>query len=52
MNCPQCGQTMNHHADKILLDGFDAADGLHVQLIESYSCPNCGANESRMVGPE
>lgn len=48
MKCPNCGHTMNHHADKLLLDGIDN-DGADSQLVEAYSCPHCGANASRLV---
>lgn len=49
MKCPNCGHAMNHHADKLLLDGFESEADAGSQLIEGYSCPHCGANASRIV---
>ncbi len=49
MTCPNCGHTMNHHADKLLLDDPEAQTAAYSQLIEAYSCPHCGANASKMV---
>jgi hypothetical protein len=51
MKCPNCGHPMNHHADKLLLyddPNLDAAS----PLLESYSCPHCGANDARLVQPD
>jgi predicted RNA-binding Zn-ribbon protein involved in translation (DUF1610 family) len=48
--CPRCGAEMNHHADKLLLDGqqteaqSDFPDGT---LLRFYSCPQCGAASSQ-----
>jgi hypothetical protein len=47
MNCPVCGATMNHHADKI---DFSAASAngekvdkdLDSDVQEVYGCPKCG----------
>lgn len=47
MKCPDCGYTMNHHGDKLLLDSFETDGEYRPQLIEAHSCPNCGANASR-----
>jgi hypothetical protein len=43
---------MNHHADKALLDNIEAQSESGAELIESYSCPHCGANASRITGYE
>jgi hypothetical protein len=40
---------MNHHADKLLLDGFESEGDAGSQLIEGHSCPHCGTNASRIV---
>ena len=52
MKCPKCGHVMNHHADKLLMDGIEsnAKDGS--QIIEAYSCPHCGTNASRIVNDD
>jgi len=49
MKCAVCGHTMNHHADKMLLNSIDGGDEPRPELIEAYTCPNCGANDSRIV---
>ena len=42
---------MNHHADKMLLNSIDS-DEPGSQLIEAYTCPNCGANDSRLIAQD
>lgn len=49
MKCPNCGHVMNHHANKLLLDGQEAEAAGDFQMIEAYSCPHCGANASKMA---
>ncbi len=49
MKCPNCGYTMNHHADKLLLDSSEANGELGDRLVEAYSCPHCGTNASRIA---
>jgi hypothetical protein len=40
---------MNHHGDKLLLDGVESnPDGVS-KLVEAYSCPHCGTNAGRTV---
>jgi len=51
MKCPQCGQAMNHHANKIVLDSFDADDGYRDEVAEAFSCPHCGFNAAREIWP-
>lgn len=52
MNCPKCGNVMNHHADK-LVNPVTAADLEHADpaiggMIEQiHGCPRCGNVESR-----
>lgn len=48
MKCPHCGHTMNHHADKLLLDSVEPEGEADSLLIEAYSCPHCGTNASRI----
>jgi predicted RNA-binding Zn-ribbon protein involved in translation (DUF1610 family) len=52
MKCPNCGHTMNHHADKVLLNRVDEQDEFGAEFLESYSCPHCGANASRLADRE
>lgn len=52
MKCPNCGHTMNHHADKLLLDGLATNDDAGSPLIEAYSCPHCGMNASKMANED
>ena len=47
LRCPRCGETMNHHADKLVAqaseseeDLFDSTLGGVVQ--EAHGCPGCG----------
>jgi len=49
MKCPDCGATMNHHADKLLYESaFAEPDVPFSGLIEEfYQCPRCGAGASR-----
>jgi predicted RNA-binding Zn-ribbon protein involved in translation (DUF1610 family) len=52
MICPQCGDEMNHHADK-LVDPIKPEDMKHVKpalgglIEEMHCCPGCGATASR-----
>jgi ribosomal protein S27AE len=50
MKCPECGATMNHHADKLIYESDSAEPGvLFSGLIEEfYRCPRCGAGASRL----
>lgn len=48
MKCPECGDEMNHHADKVVppsdpagLQPADLVLGGVVQ--EAHACPRCGA---------
>jgi len=43
MQCPRCGKTMNHHADKMIHWAPDVCG----EVVEFHSCPNCGAAASR-----
>lgn len=51
LQCPKCGETMNHHADKLVhpADGDastseSAFDGV---IRETHCCPGCGNIELR-----
>jgi len=52
MQCPKCGATMNHHADKLVAPVDDkevllidpALGGL---IQQTHGCPNCGNVEFR-----
>jgi ribosomal protein S27AE len=52
MICPNCGDEMNHHADK-LVDPITPEDRKHFNpnlggvVKEMHYCPGCGAVESR-----
>ena len=54
MQCPKCGTTMNHQADKLVhartadeaASMTSAIDGV-IEAI--FACPNCGRIESRRV---
>jgi transcription elongation factor Elf1 len=56
MRCEKCGETMNHHADK-LLEPADAAEAAAVDpelggfLEQTHTCPSCGNVQSRRVSP-
>jgi len=52
MICPDCGVTMNHHADKIdynaALQDPAAADADFGGVIEeAHTCPECGQTRTR-----
>jgi ribosomal protein S27AE len=52
MTCPNCGDKMNHHADKLIYPANSAeVEQLHVDfggvLEETHACPGCGAVASR-----
>ncbi len=52
MICPECGDEMNHHADKIVYPtNPDEIQQNHAVLggvlEETHACPGCGAVESR-----
>lgn len=49
MKCPNCGHTMNHHADKLQLEIIEHEDGPGVPQIEAYTCPHCGTNATQLV---
>ncbi len=49
MKCPNCGWTMNHHADKALLDSDEDNGKVGSKAIEAFSCPHCGTNASRTL---
>lgn len=50
MKCPECGASMNHHADKL---DYGAASGDSSDLdedaavIEAHTCPDCGRTATR-----
>ena len=50
MICPECGDEMNHHADKLVYpvnpDEVCQSD-LGGMVEETHACPGCGAVESR-----
>ena len=53
MSCPECGATMNRHAEKLAYSDsgeelrlMAGAEGL---LEEIFACPGCGNVESRRV---
>jgi ribosomal protein S27AE len=50
MICPKCGDTMNHHADKLTYEiesaGSKRSD-LGGVIEETHACPGCGAVASR-----
>jgi hypothetical protein len=55
MNCPKCGDEMNHHADKLVHPAtteeakkIDPAIGGIIE--EMHCCPACGIVESRRDG--
>jgi DNA-directed RNA polymerase subunit M/transcription elongation factor TFIIS len=45
MNCPKCGNVMNHHADKVMYAEHE--DSMSETLTEFYTCPKCGTNASQ-----
>jgi ribosomal protein S27AE len=52
MICPECGDEMNHHADKLVYpvnpeEAKQADPGLGAVVEETHCCPRCGAVESR-----
>jgi len=52
MICPECGDEMNHHADKLTYSSNSAEvqplySALGGVLEEMHACPGCGAVESR-----
>lgn len=51
MKCPDCGHTMNHHADKFLLDAGEPDGEAGAPLFEAYTCPHCGANAGKVIEP-
>jgi len=52
MTCPRCGHTMNHHANKLVMEGLDIADEGGDVGVEAFSCPHCGFNAARDSGQE
>ena len=50
--CPECGEEMNHHADKVVYcanphEVRQTHADLGGILEETHACPGCGAVESR-----
>jgi hypothetical protein len=53
--CPQCGDEMNHHADKLVYttktdDSHPTYGDLGGLVEETHACSGCGAVASRHVG--
>jgi len=52
MTCPQCGVTLNHHAEK-LMEPRDAKEAAAMDarlggvIEEVHTCPECGMEHSR-----
>ena len=55
MICPKCGVTMNCHGEK-LADPRSREEACHLDavlggvVLQSHSCPACGANAARLAG--
>jgi len=54
MICPKCGDTMNHHANKVIYsDRQDerafADPALGGVIEETHNCPGCGVIASRIA---
>jgi len=52
MICPECGDEMNHHADKVVHSSATPdsdADDLFGDgtVTEFHTCPNCGSGAAR-----
>ena len=48
MQCPRCGNTMNHHGDKVVYHGSGRVDpDLGGIVEEMHACPRCGYVTSR-----
>lgn len=52
MICPQCGDEMNHHADKMVQSSGTPGSGAddHFEggtITEFHTCANCGAGATR-----
>lgn len=52
MRCPNCGRTMNHHADKVdysaALDDAAVVDPVLGGVLEEvHTCPGCGESALR-----
>ncbi len=52
MICPECGDEMNHHADKLVYPTNPAEIQRNHAVLggileETHACPGCGAVESR-----
>jgi predicted RNA-binding Zn-ribbon protein involved in translation (DUF1610 family) len=43
MNCPNCGATMNRHAEKLFKNSQISVDEI---LANIYYCPHCGKVEA------
>jgi NAD(P)H-dependent FMN reductase/ribosomal protein S27AE len=53
--CPECGVTMNHHADKLVLPtSVEQAEAMDPELggivLEAHTCPECGTGTGRTLG--
>ena len=54
MSCPKCGETMNHHADKLVAPVDEKEAMLIDQTLggliqETHGCPACGNVEFRLA---
>ena len=48
MKCPNCGEAMNHHADKVDYSGDAAGDSDFGGVFkEVHCCPSCGRTAVR-----
>ena len=54
MTCPECGATMNRHAEKLVYTGETRGAGedplLGGVMEEMHACPQCGHVASRRAG--
>jgi NAD(P)H-dependent FMN reductase len=48
--CPDCGEPMNHHANKTMPDGMTDSVGMNMTAHALHACPACGAGAA--VSPE
>jgi ribosomal protein S27AE len=48
MQCPKCGATMNHHAEKVVYGAAGRVDAELGGVLEAmHACPRCGHVTSR-----